>query len=162
MKKILILLLCANLCACSSMKKSVLYGGLSGATIGAFGGGTLSPDKESIAPNMAVWGSIGAIIGAGLGYVFYSDDPENKELPNMILPKNKEDYPPLRKFEAVNIVPSETKKYKVETGPIPEHLKSKVKAPFILEHQIPERVEQMENGKTMTIESHKAWEYTYE
>ena len=158
----LILVLCLFISSCSTMRKSIFYGGLSGIALGVVGGTTLSPDKESIAPNVAVWGSIGALIGASLGYFFFMDDPENKDLPNMILPKQKADLSPLSKMEAFNITPTDYKKYKVESGPIPEHLKNKVKAPFIIEHEIPERVEQLENGKTITVEQHKAWEYSYE
>ena len=82
--KILILALCLLTSSCSTMRKSIFYGGLSGIAFGVVGGSTLSPNKESIAPNMAVWGSIGALLGAGLGYIFFMDDPENKDLPNMI------------------------------------------------------------------------------
>ena len=159
--KILTLVLCLFISSCSTMRKSIFYGALSGITLGVAGGSALSPDKESVAPNMAVWGSIGALIGVGLGYFFFMDDPENRDLPNMILPKQKE-LSPLSKLESFNITPTDSKKYKIESGPIPEHLKNKVKAPFIIEHEIPERVEQLENGKTITVEKHKAWEYSYE
>lgn len=50
----------------------------------------------------------------------------------------------------------------MESGPLPDYLKDKVKAPVIIEHEIPERVEQLENGKTITVEKHKAWEYSFE
>ncbi len=159
--QILILALCLFISSCSTMRKSIFYGALSGITLDVVGGSTLSPDKESVAPNMAVWGSIGALIGVGLGYFFFMDDPENRDLPNMILPKQKE-LSPIGKLESFNITPTDSKKYKVESGPIPQHLKDKVKAPFIIEHEIPERVEQLENGKTITVEKHKAWEYSYE
>lgn len=159
--KIITLILCLFVSSCSTMRKSIFYGGLTGITLGIVGGSTLSPDKESVAPNMAIWGSIGALVGASLGYIFFMDDPENKDLPNMILPKQKE-LSPLSKLESFNITPTDSKKYKIESGPVPEHLKNKVKAPFIIEHEIPERVEQLENGKTITVEQHKAWEYSYE
>ncbi len=148
--------------SCSTMRKSIFYGGLSGVTLGVVGSSTLSPNKESIAPNMAVWGSIGALIGAGLGYFFFMDDPENRDLSSMIMPKQKNEMAPITKLETFTIKPTDSKKYKVESGPIPEHLKDKVKAPYIIEHEIPERVEQLENGKTITVEQHKAWEYSYE
>jgi len=164
MKYLHILLLAFSLfiSSCSTMRKSIFYGGLTGITLGVVGGSTLSPDKESVAPNMAVWGSIGALIGIALGYFFFMDDPENRDLPNMIIPKQKDEQNPINKLESFNIEPTDSKKYKVESGPIPEHLKNKVKAPFIIEHEIPERVEQLENGKTITVEQHKAWEYSYE
>jgi hypothetical protein len=148
--------------SCSTMRKSIFYGGLSGVTLGVVGSSALSPNKESVAPNMAVWGSVGALIGAGLGYFFFMDDPENRDLTNMIMPKQKIEMAPITKLETFTIKPTDSKKYKIESGPIPEHLKDKVKAPFIIEHQIPERVEQLENGKTITVEQHKAWEYSYE
>ena len=164
MKRLHILLLAACLLAssCATMRKSLFYGGISGITLGVVGGASLSPNKESMAPNMAVWGSIGALIGLGLGYFFYMDDPENRDVSNMIVPKNMEASSPISKLEAIAINPTDSKKYKVESGPVPDHLKNKVKAPFIIEHEIPERVEQLENGKTITVEKHKAWEMSYE
>lgn len=164
-KLIIITVLCLLISSCGTLRKSIFYGGLSGVTLGIVGSSTLSPNKESIAPNMAVWGSIGALVGMGLGYFFFMDDPENRDLPNMIMPKSpkyNEDIGPLSKMENITINPSDSKKYKIESGPVPEHLKNKVKAPFIIEHEIPERVEQLENGKTITVEQHKAWEYSYE
>ena len=161
-KLVLLITIMCLVSSCSTMRKSIFYGGIAGITLGVVGSSALSPNKESIAPNMAVWGSLGALIGAGLGYFFFMDDPENRDLPNMILPKQKDEINPMSKLESFTINPTDSKKYKVESGPIPEHLKDKVKAPFIIEHEIPERVEQLENGKTITVEQHKAWEYSYE
>lgn len=161
--------------SCSTMRRSIFYGGLSGITLGVAGSAALSPNKESITPNMAIWGSLGALVGAGLGYFFFVDDPENRELPSMIQGnlynngklKNSNsmgpyDLAPIKNIEAKIVTPKDSKKYKLESGPIPDHLKGKVQAPYIIEHEIPERVERLENGKAITIEKHKAWEIDYE
>ena len=150
------------LCSCSSLKKSIIYGGLAGTIIGAAGGNALSPDSESRMPNTVVWGSLGALGGAALGYLFHMDDPENRELPSMILPSGEVPLSRDNKLNEAIVIPSDSKKYKVETGPLPIHLKGKVKNPYIIEHIIPERVEELKNGKTITIEAHKAWEVSFE
>jgi len=154
--------------SCSTMKRSVFYGGLSGMSLGIVGSVTLSPNKESIAPNMAIWGSLGALVGAGLGYLFFVDDPENRDLPSMIqksssrVSKSSYELEPVNKIGANIGTIKDSKKYKLESGPLPEYLKGKVQSPFIIEHEIPERVERLENGKAITIEKHKAWEVDYE
>lgn len=145
---------------CSTLKKSMIYGGLGGAAVGAVAGINLSPDEYSKTANGMIWGGVGALIGAGMGYIFFSDDPENMDLPTMILPEEKRKsvddvaYP--------QIIPSSVKAYKVEAGPLPDHLKGKAPNPLLIEHTIPERTEKLNGGRTITIDEHKAWEVTYE
>lgn len=167
LKVICLSLLLLTNTSCSTMRKSIFYGGLSGVSLGLVGSATLSPNKESIAPNMAIWGSLGALLGATIGYLFFMDDPENRELPSMMPGSSSgrnraEPLSPINQLEAISIKPTDSKKYKLESGPLPEHLKGKVQTPFIIEHDIPERVEHLENGKAVTIEQHKAWEVDYE
>ena len=52
--------------SCSSLNSTLVYGGLSGAVVGAGAGYALSPDKESDAFNTVAWGAVGAFIGAGM------------------------------------------------------------------------------------------------
>ncbi len=171
MRGICLCTLLVTLSSCSTMRKSIFYGGLSGVTLGVAGSVGLSPNKESIAPNMAIWGSLGALIGAGLGFLFFADDPENRDLPSMLqgksygqaqLKNGPYDLAPIKTVEEKIVTPKNSKKYKLEPGPIPEHLKGKVQSPYIIEHEIPERVERLENGRAITIEKHKAWEVDYE
>ncbi len=162
MKPILILLILAILTSCSSLRKSMMYGGISGGVLGGTAGNMLSPNKESVSPNMVIWGGLGALIGAGLGYFFWKDDPENKELPSMLIPMSTKNNVSNDDFEKALVLPSSSKKYRVEKGPVPEYLKGKVNDPYVIEHVIPERTEKLINGKSITIESHKAWEVTFE
>lgn len=106
-KFILIVAITLLFSSCSTMRKSIFYGAISGMSLGIGGSAVLSPNKESIAPNMAVWGSLGVLIGAGLGYFFFTDDPENRDLPNMIIPKHKEEQNPISKLENYTITPTD-------------------------------------------------------
>ena len=73
MKPILIVLILVMSTSCSSLRKSIMYGGISGGVLGATAGNMLSPNKESVSPNMVIWGGLGALIGAGLGYFFWKE-----------------------------------------------------------------------------------------
>lgn len=146
--------------SCSTLKKSITLGTVLGGTIGATGGAALSPDSYSKMPNAVIWGGLGALTGAALGYYLFNDDPENKELPQMILPEPKT--PSVEDVALPVIVPVSSKKYKVEKGPLPEDLRDKIPNPYIIEHLIPERVETLNNGRTLKIDEHKAYEVMYE
>lgn len=161
MKNIFVLSLLLILSACSSLKKSMVYGGLSGGAIGAFAGSSLSPDSYSKTPNALLWGGVGALAGAALGYFFFNDDPENKELPQMIL-KDEGMLRTTEDFSAPMIIPTEASKYKIKDTSLPDSLRSKVPHPSIIEMTIPERIQRLQNGRTIVIEEHKATEIVYE
>ena len=156
---ILFLLLC--LTSCTSLRKSMVYGGLAGGAIGAYAGSALSPDSYSKAPNALLWGGVGSLAGAALGYFFFHDDPEKRDLPQMIL-KDQNKIRSTEDFSAPMIIPTEASKYKINSGPLPDSLRSKVPHPSIIEMTIPERIQHLENGRTIVIEAHKATEVVYE
>lgn len=147
--------------SCTSLKKSIVYGGLSGGAIGAFAGSSLSPDSYSKTPNALIWGGLGVITGAALGYLFFKDDPESNDLPQMIL-KDQTPMKTIEDFSAPFVIPTEASKYKLNNAPLPKSLRAKVPSPSIIEMTIPERIQKLENGRTIVIEEHKATEVIYE
>ena len=60
------------------------------------------------------------------------------------------------------IIPTEASLYKIKDSPLPDSLRSKVPRPSIIEMTIPERIQHLENGRTIVIEAHKATEVVYE
>jgi hypothetical protein len=139
----------------------LVYGGLSGAAIGGFAGSSLSPDSYSRTPNALIWGGVGLLTGAALGYYFFNEDPENRDLPQMIL-KNEKKLKTPEDFSAPMVIPTSATKYKVKDSDLPDSLKSKVPKPSIVEMTIPERIQKLENGRTIIIQEHKAVEVVYE
>ena len=161
MKLFIILLPLILTSSCSSLRKSMVYGGLAGGAIGAYAGSALSPDSYSKTPNALIWGGVGLAAGAALGYFFFHDDPENRELPQMILKEEKR-INTSDDFATPIIIPASANMYKLPEGPIPKSLKGKIPAPSIIEMTIPERIQKLENGRTLVIEEHKATEVVYE
>jgi hypothetical protein len=161
MKNIFLILIIISSTSCSSLRKSLVYGGISGGAIGGFAGSSLSPDAYSRTPNALIWGGIGAALGAALGYFFFKDDPENRELPQMIL-RERDHKKDSDEFTSPIVVPLAATKYKVNDTELPDSLKSKVPRPSIIELTIPERIQKLENGRTLVIEEHKATEVVYE
>ena len=161
--KALLILMVLGLVACSTLKKTLIYGGISGGIAGAAGGYVLSPDDESRAANAAVFGVVGAGVAALLGYSMYQDDPRNTKLNHMLVPKKlKENEMELDlggiKIDA-NLEKGET--FKTPTKELPEKLRGKVKEQFIIKYQSKERYVNKGN-KTFYVPSFEIYEHAYE
>ena len=150
--------------SCSSLNSTLVYGGLSGAVVGAGAGYALSPDKESDGFNTVAWGAVGAFIGAGIAYLLRADDPDNQEMKQMIRKdKLPSDVKPSNEdlgFELIQ--PSESKSYVVPEDKLPDRLKDKIKKQIITEHIINERIEKKDGGKTLVYPETKVYEYDYQ
>ena len=164
MNKYLILIICILISSCSSMNSTIVYGGLSGASVGAISGHVLSPDRESDTFNTITWGVVGAFLGAGIAYLLRVDDPDNKEMKQMIRPPITEEINSTSNHDIgfKLITPDSSKSYLVPDQNLPERLKGKVKKQIITEHLIKERIEKSDDGKTLVYPETKVYEYDYQ
>jgi hypothetical protein len=158
------------LSGCSSLRGSLTVGSIIGGTLGAMSGVVFSPNKESKNGNALVFGSIGAASGALLSNYFYTNDPENRDLKQMMIPNDplkKNTETPLFDFnpELKNIKPELSfkpiKKYEVPLEKLPESLQGKVKKQYLLEYESEAKTIQYQ-GKTIEIAPFKAYEHVYE
>lgn len=158
------------LSGCSSLRGSLSIGSMVGGTLGAMSGVVFSPNKESRNGNALVFGAMGAASGALLSYYFYTNDPENRDLKQMMIPNDplkKNVEVPLFDFnpELKNIKPELSfkpiKKYEVPIEKLPESLQGKVKKQYLLEYETEAKTIQYQ-GKTIEIEPFKAYEHVYE
>lgn len=164
----LILIISFSLTSCSSLNSTLVYGSLGGAAVGAVAGHALSPDAESDVFNTALWGAMGAFIGAGVAYLLRADDPDNQEMKQMIRKDkpeklNDEEMKPLNEDFGFQVIKAnESKSYVVPTENLPSRLKDKVKKQIITEHIINERVEKKDGGRTIVYPETKVYEYDYQ
>lgn len=157
--------------SCSSLRGSISTGAIIGGSLGAMSGMVFSPNKESRNGNALVFGALGAGAGALLAHYLYTNDPENRDLKQMMIPddplKNKSSEVPLFDFspELKNIKPELSfkpiKKYEVPIEKLPEELKGKVKKQYLLEYETEAKTIQYQ-GKTIEISPFKAYEHVYE
>ncbi len=156
--------------SCSTLKSSLLTGSITGGSLGVASGVIFSPNKESRPANALVFGVLGASLGALLTHYFYTNDPENRDLKQMILDDDKTKLKkevPLFDFnpDLKNIKPDVSfkpvKKYEVPIEKLPESLQGKVKKQFLLEYETEGKTIQYE-GRTIEISPFKAWEHVYE
>jgi hypothetical protein len=167
MKNKIILICLITLCGCSTLKKSLISGALSGALIGSMGGAVFSPRAVDRDKNAYLFGVLGAATGAGLGYLLFDDPKKEKLQAPMILDDEKPKELPLFDFspELQNVKPEVNfkpiKKYEVPLSQLPKELEGKVKKQFIIEYEAEARTIDLGN-RTIQISPFKAWEHTYE
>lgn len=149
--------------SCSSLKKSMIYSGVTFGAAGAFAGVSLSPDSYSKPHNAVILGGLGVLLGTGLAYYFWKDDPENKDLPSMILPENNLNTENIESAKQI-IIPKRSSKYHLkDLGlDVPENIKNKLPKAYVIEHVIPERVEKLNDGKSIVVDEHNAYEVSFE
>ena len=151
------------LSSCSTMKKTLIYSSLSGATLGASAGYALSPDDESRGANALVFGVVGAGLTALAGYALYENDPRNKKLKHMLEKKKLNPNEIEIDLGGINI-DADLKKSDVFSSPVkalPEALKGKVKEQFIIKYESKERYVNKDN-KTYYIPSFEVYEHAYD
>jgi len=155
---LLILLL---LTGCSTLKKTLIYSGLSGALVGSMTGALLSPNKESQGANAAVFGLIGAGVAAMTGYALYKDDPRNYKLKNMLMPiedKGNLEIPLGNITLGAHL--EKLEKHKVPITKLPEKLVGKVNQQYLIKYQSKERYVKKGN-KTFYIPAFEVYEHAY-
>lgn len=165
--KYIILVMSLILSSCSTLKKSIIYPSIGGAVLGGAAGYTLSDEDKghSKSGNAAIYGGLGALLGAGLGLLLYKDHPDNQKLTHAM--EVTPPFAPIKKespFE-VSLKKKKAKKELVlkaqNEDVIPEELKSKLKRPRVKIYEIPERVIE-KDGKQVVIEKTKGYEYVIE
>ncbi len=173
--KLLLIGLSLLIISCSTVKRSEFYGGLAGAflggSVGAMIGNHLSPkgkiNQQLNAALGATFGvATGGYIGAKAGRFFYGENPENRELSQMLRQETR-DVSVMNlgigdqdiKINA-DIVPS--KKYLIPTLQIPQNIQDKMKRPVVIEHKVKEKFIQLPNNKTLYVPEFSVLEQTYE
>lgn len=159
--KIFIIIALLTSSSCSSLNKTLLYSAVTGSIVGGIAGKMLSPDRESNGFNTGLGLVAGAAVGAGVGYMLFKEDPDNRELKTMI------DAPDMKRVNVIPFdvgVPISENYYKVkpDTSNLPDHLKDKVKMQVIREKKIPSRVQEGTNGKSIFVPETTVIEYDYE
>ena len=168
---ILLFFLSIMFSGCSTLRGSISVGGIIGGTLGAMSGAIFSPNKDSVPGNALVFGAMGAGAGALMANYLYTNDPENRDLKQMMVPElapiNKKEEAPLFDFhpELKNIKPDlsfkPVKKYEVPIEKLPDNLQGKVKKQYLMEYESEGKTIQYE-GKTIDIGPFKAYEHVYE
>jgi len=160
--------------SCSSHKKAVIYGALSGSVIGGFAGHTLAnsttPNPESLSTNQKIGLGLGAVTGALLGawlsHTFYNDNPENRVGPDLfpkkVLQESTPDSAQPQNNLSLNALGLTSKTYLIKnSNELPEYLKKQVYQQMLIEHEIPAQVINQEDGTTLIINGTTATEHRF-
>lgn len=168
MKLIGISLLLISLSSCSTLKRSLIAGAMTGGSLGATGGAVFSPQQNDRDKNSYLFGVLGAALGAGVAYLLW-DEPKTKSMqaPMILEEETQRRELPLFDFapELENVRPEvsfrPTSKYEVPLADLPPELEGKVKKQFIIEYEAEARTINLGN-RTIEISPFKAWEHIYE
>jgi hypothetical protein len=160
-------ILVLNLSSCSSLKKQKLFSGLLGSLIGGSVGATLgknlAPDEQSINLNKTMGAAAGAgagiIVGTYLGGIFWETEPKNFKKNHLFFNKEEEIKKAKTKFKVLK--PKNPEVIKLESK-IPDFLKGKIKEAKVMTYDIDDYQEEMEDGRIIHHEKHKAFEYIIE
>lgn len=170
----ILFLLAVFISGCSGLRGTLITGSVLGGSLGAMSGVVFSPNQESKAGNALIFGAIGAGVGALIGHYFYTNDPENRDLKQMLYEKDLKgtgqnqtkdvglfDFAPELKNIKPDVSFKPVKKYDVPLEKLPDNLKGKVKKQYLLEYETEGKTIQYE-GRTIEIAPFKAWEHVYE
>ena len=167
------LLVVTLLSGCSTMKKSMITSALVSGLVGSAGGYIFSPTIEDRPKNAFLFGTLGAAVGAGVGYGFHDKPISQKKLKHMLLEERKKevlkksqelplfDFSPELKKMSPKVDFKPVNKFTVPLKDLPPELQGKVKKQFIIEYQSDAKTLKIGN-RTFEISPFKAWEHVYE
>ena len=155
------------------MERSALAGAISGGGLGATGGAVFSPRQEDRDKNAYLFGVLGSLVGAGIGYLLF-DTPQKNKLQSPMLLDEKEskqsrqikelplfDFAPELKDIKPEVTFEPTGRYEVPLKDVPPELEGKVRQQHIIEYEAHAKTIELDN-RTIEISPFKAWEVIYE
>lgn len=160
--------------SCSSVERSALTGAMAGGSLGATGGAVFSPTDDSRDKNAYLFGVLGSLLGAGIGYLLF-EKPQNNKLQNQMLLEDSSsqktqkesnelplfDFAPELKDVRPEVSFKPTGRYEVPLKDVPPELEGKVRQQHIIEYEAEARTIELDN-RTIEISPFKAWEVIYE
>lgn len=178
MKAIIVFFISFNLLASSELTRKKTYwsiiGGILGGFVGSALGVSLSPNRESDNYNSNLGASLGVISGGIAGYYMakssYESDPENF-IGDPIDIEDKKLSPKAKALKELtrinlqglnlNINGSNNKIYKDEAADIPMGYSNYIKKQVLIEHKIPTKKVELEDGRTLILKDAKVLEHKF-